>query len=52
MPRYPRIHVPGLLYHLMARGNNGQAVFVTATDYETLLTALQTIDIIGNSVYW
>jgi hypothetical protein len=24
MPRHPRVHAEGLLYHLMARGNNGQ----------------------------
>jgi hypothetical protein len=27
----------------MARGNNGQAVFVMAADYEAFLTALQTV---------
>lgn len=39
---YPRIHAPGLLYHLMARGNNGQAVFLGPADYDAFLTALQT----------
>jgi hypothetical protein len=24
MPRYPRVHAEGLLYHVMARGNEGQ----------------------------
>src|SRR5262245_42095554 len=42
MPRYPRLHAPGLLYHLMARGNNGQAVFRRAADYEAFLPTLQT----------
>jgi len=42
MPRHPRIHAPGLLYHLMARGNNGQAVFVAPADYEAFLQVLQT----------
>jgi hypothetical protein len=42
MPRHPCIHIPGLLYHLMARGNNGQAVFLDLADYATFLTALQT----------
>jgi len=41
MPRHPRVHAPGLLYHLMARGNNGQAVFLDAADYEAFLAALQ-----------
>ncbi len=42
MARHPRIHVPGLLYHLMARGNNGQAVYLAPADYEAFLSALQT----------
>lgn len=42
MPCHPRIHAPGLLYHLTVRGNNGQAVFLDAADYEAFLTALQT----------
>jgi len=42
MPRHPRIHAPGLLYHLMARGNNGQRVFLGRGDYEAFLKAVQT----------
>jgi len=42
MPRRPRLHAPGLLYHLMVRGNNGQAIFLNAADYEACLRALQT----------
>lgn len=42
MPRHPRIHASGLLYHLMARGNNGQPTFLDQTDYDGFLTALQT----------
>ena len=37
MPRHPRVHAEGLLYHVIARGNDGQksvskilAVFLTA----------------------
>jgi putative transposase len=37
MPRHPRIHAPGLLYHVMARGNNGQKVFASDQDYEAFL---------------
>ncbi len=33
---------PTFPYHLRARGNNGQRVFLAATDYEAFLTALQT----------
>ena len=42
MPRPLRIHVPGSLYHLMARGNNGRAVYLGAADYEAFRQALQT----------
>ena len=28
MPRKPRIHYPGALYHVMVRGNNGEKVFL------------------------
>lgn len=34
--------MPGLLYHLLARGNNGHAVFRGAADSAAFLTALQT----------
>ena len=43
MPRYPRIHAPGLLYHVMARGNNGQKIFLKRGDYEAFLEALSTV---------
>ena len=42
MARHPRIHAPGVLYHLMARGNNGQAIYLVPADYDAFLTALQT----------
>jgi len=42
MARHPRIHAPRRLSHLIARGNNGQAVYLAPADYEALLTALQT----------
>lgn len=42
MPRHPRIHSPGLLYHLIARGNNGQKVFLGRADYAAFLRLLQT----------
>ena len=29
MARQPRFQYPGALYHVMARGNGGEAVFVT-----------------------
>ena len=42
MSRHPRIHAPGLLYHLIARGNNGQRIFLREGDYEAFLKALET----------
>jgi len=41
MPRHPRVHASGLLYHVMARGNNGQKIFSQAKDYEVFLEQLQ-----------
>lgn len=43
MPRHPRVHSPGLLYHLIARGNNGQKVFLKPSDYESFLSALNAV---------
>ena len=28
MPRHPRVRAEGLLYHVMARGNDGQKIFL------------------------
>ena len=33
MARKPRIHFPGALYHVIARGNKGQRVFRGEEDY-------------------
>jgi hypothetical protein len=40
MPRHPRTHTPGVLYHVMGAGNNGQKVFYREGDYEALLEQL------------
>ena len=40
MPRHPRIHAPGLLYHLIARGNNRQKIFPGRDDYRIFLDML------------
>jgi putative transposase len=40
MPRKPRLHVDGAIYHVMLRGNAGQAIFADDADrlrWETLL---------------
>jgi hypothetical protein len=43
MPRHSRIHAEGLLYHVMARGNDGQKIFLGESDYQAFLEALRTI---------
>ena len=40
MPRHPRVHAAGLLYHVMARGNNGQRVFLGSNDYQLFVDQL------------
>jgi putative transposase len=41
MARLPRLTVPGYPHHIIQRGNNRQAVFVDAADYELLLALLE-----------
>ncbi|MBI2479288.1 MAG: transposase [Planctomycetia bacterium] len=40
MPRRLRPIAPGLVYHVVIRGNNRQNVFFKTGDYEAFLTAL------------
>ena len=40
MPRHPRVHAEGLLYHVMARGNDGREVFLNDSDYGAFLDGL------------
>jgi putative transposase len=42
MARQPRFQYPGALYHVMARGNGGDAVFVTDDDRKAFLHRLVT----------
>lgn len=42
MARKPRLHVSGGLYHVIARGNDRQAVFREAVDYQEYLKRLHT----------
>jgi putative transposase len=44
MARSPRVFGPGLLYHVIVRGNRREAVFLGHRDYETYLHRL--------AVYW
>ena len=43
MPRHPRVHAEGLLYHMKARGNDGQKIFLSQSDYQALIEALRTV---------
>src|SRR5215207_10757382 len=56
MPRAPRVHVPGGLYHVILRGNHQQAVFDLATDYhlfeELLARALCRYDARVHAYCW
>jgi putative transposase len=40
MPRRRRVFAPGLLYHVIARGNHRQATFLTGLDYRAYLHRL------------
>ena len=40
MARKPRIHLPGGVYHVMLRGNGGQAIFCCDEDREHLAALL------------
>jgi len=40
MARLPRLTLPGYPHHVIQRGNNRQAIFASAADYQTLLDLL------------
>ncbi|MDO9197377.1 transposase, partial [Rhodoferax sp.] len=40
MARLSRLTLPGYPHHVIQRGNNGQAIFASAADYQTLLDLL------------
>ena len=41
MARLPRLTVPGYPHHIIQRGNNRQAIFASAADYQLLLALFQ-----------
>ncbi len=43
MARPPRLHVPGGLYHVLARGNNRQRIFRQPADYRFYLARMATL---------
>jgi REP element-mobilizing transposase RayT len=40
MPRHPRVHAQHTTYHIIARGNNGQPIFLDTDDYRKFLFQL------------
>jgi REP element-mobilizing transposase RayT len=40
MPRTPRLEVPGVLYHVISRGNARQKIFLSPRDYQRYLAYL------------
>ena len=40
MPRKPRVEYAGAIYHVMSRGNRGDAIFLDDKDHETFLDTL------------
>ena len=40
MPRKPRVEFEGAIYHIMSRGNRGDAIFRDEKDYETFIDTL------------
>ena len=40
MARRPRVFAPGVLYHVIVRGNQRQKTFVSAGDYQAYLERL------------
>ncbi len=43
MPRHPRVHAEGLLYHVMARGIDGPKIFLGQSDYQAFIEALRIV---------
>lgn len=41
--RNPRVDAEGLLYHVMARGNDAQKIFLSQSDYQAFIEALRTV---------
>src|SRR3569832_1733814 len=43
MPRMPRIHFPGVVYHVMARGVDGREIFADEADRRTFLEITRSV---------
>jgi len=52
MARKARIHVPGIIQHIMARGIEGKEIFADSEDRETFLQILaESLSIAGHKCY-
>ena len=43
MPKPPFVHFPGALYHITARGNNQEKIFLQSKDYEKYLKRIKEV---------
>jgi hypothetical protein len=41
MPRKPRVEYVGAIYHVMSRGNRGDAIFLDEKDHQTFIDTLE-----------
>ncbi len=41
MPRKPRVEYAGAIYHVMSRGNRGDAIFLDDKDHQTFIDTLE-----------
>ena len=51
MPRHPRVHAEGLLYDVIARGNDEQKIFVRESHYRATIEELRTVRRDTRSLY-
>ena len=50
MGRRPRIHYPGAVYHVMARGVDGRSIFMDDADRNGFLTALKRVNLESGAI--
>jgi len=52
MARKPRLHIPGALYHVMLRGNDGQPIFFDSKDHNRFLNLMsEGVDRFGHRIH-
>ncbi len=50
MLRQPRLLAPGVLYHVIVRGNHRQKTFLSQSDYQAYLEKLGRVSPCGGSI--